>query len=130
MVLAAGCRSGASLCAGGDRIDHRFERLIVDLHQLGGVLGDIAALGDDQRHRLADIAHALDRQRPLLHRRLHRREERIGELADLLAGDDGPDAVMRQRARRIDADDFGMRVRRADDMGVQACRPATGRSSA
>ena len=72
------------------RIEHRGERRIIDLDQLGGILGDIAALGDDERHRLADIAHALDGERPLRHRRLHRGEKRIGELAHLLAGDHRP----------------------------------------
>ena len=117
--LGFGMNERRGACASCDRIDHRFERRIVDLHKLGGILGDIAALRHHQRHRLADIAHPLHRQRPLIDRRFHRGEERIGELSDLVAGDDGPDAVMRQRARHIDAKDLGMRVRRAHDMSVQ-----------
>ena len=73
---------GAVACR--DRIEHRFERLVIDLDQFGSVLGDIAAIRHHQRHRLADIAHPLDRERPLLHRSLHRGEEWIGELAHLL----------------------------------------------
>ena len=107
------------LGAGRQRIDHRFERRIFDLDQLGGILGDIAAVGDHQRHRLADIAHPLDRQRPLLHRRLDHRHERIGQLAHVIAGDDRPHALMRQRRRGIDAHDLGMRMRRADHMRLQ-----------
>jgi hypothetical protein len=64
--------SGADFFACGARIDDRFERRVFDIHQLGSVFGDIAALGDDQRHRLADITHSLDRKCPLLHRRFHR----------------------------------------------------------
>ena len=59
------------------QIDDRFERRVFDIHQLGGVFGDITALGDDQRHRLADIARPLDRKCPLLHRRFHRSEKRL-----------------------------------------------------
>ena len=107
------------LCARGARIDDRFERRVFDRHQLGGVFGDIAALGDDQRHRLADIAHPLHGQRPLLHRRFHRGEKRLRQFAHVFAGDDGPDAVMRERRARIDRNDVGVGMRRADDVGVQ-----------
>ena len=105
--------------ARGARIDDRFERRVFDRHQLGGVFGDIAALGDDQRHRLADIAHPLDRKRPLLHRRFHRGEKRLRQFAHIFAGDDGPDAVVRKRGARVDRNDVGMGMRRADDVGVQ-----------
>jgi hypothetical protein len=55
----------------------------------------------------------------LLDRRLHHRQKRVGEFFDVFAGNDGPDALMRQRARPVDAEDFGMRMRRADDVSVQ-----------
>ena len=103
----------------GARIDHRFERREFDRHQFGGILGDITALGDDQRDRLADIAHPLHGKRPLLHRRFHRGEKRLRQLANIFAGDDGPDAVVRKRGARIDRNDVGVGVRRADDVGVQ-----------
>jgi hypothetical protein len=105
--------------ARGARIDDCFERRVFDRHQLGGVFGDVATLGDDQRHRLADIAHALDRQRPLLHRRFFGGEKRLRQLAHVVAGDDGPDAVVRQRRGDIDRNNIGVRMRRADHMGVQ-----------
>ena len=35
----------------------------VDLDQLAGVLGDVAALGDDQGDRVADVAHVADGER-------------------------------------------------------------------
>ena len=107
------------LIARGTRIDDRFARRVFDHHQFGGIFGDIAALGHDQRHRLANIAHALHGQRPLLHRRFHRGEKRLREFAHLFAGDDGPDAVVRERSPRVDRKDVGVRVGRADDVGVQ-----------
>ena len=108
---------GAAACR--DRIEHRFERLVIDLDQFGSVLGDIAAIRHHQRHRLADIAHPLDGERPLVHRRLHRGEEWIGELAHLLPGDHRPDAGMIHGFRRVDTFDVGMGVGRPDHMGMQ-----------
>ena len=72
------------------RVDHRFERLIVHRDQFGGILGQIATLRHRHRHRLTDIAHALDGERPLLDRRLDDRQKRVGELADVFAGQHGP----------------------------------------
>ena len=83
--------------ARGLRVDYGRERLIVDAHEFGRVLGEVAGVGDHERDRLADIAYALDRERPLMHRRLERDQERVGQLADILAGDDRPDAVLRER---------------------------------
>ena len=108
--------------AGGERIDHRLQRLIVDAHQVGRVLREIAGVRHDEGDRLADIAHALDRQRPLIDRRLERDQERIGQRADVLARHDSPDAVLRQRFGRVDADNLGVRVRGANDVSVQRSR--------
>ena len=44
-------------CARGRGGRHRRQRAIVHHHPLGGVEGLDAGLGDDQRHRLADIAN-------------------------------------------------------------------------
>ena len=40
------------------------QHIELDLHQLGGVLGDVTALGQYRHHRFADIAHLFLRQRP------------------------------------------------------------------
>ncbi len=101
------------------RIDHGLARRIFDVDQFGRILGEVAVLRDDQRHRLADIPHTIDGKRPLMYRRLQRHQERIGQLAHVLAGDHRPDAVMRQRGSRVDTDDVGVRVRRADHMRVK-----------
>ena len=42
---------------GGRRGGDRRQVLVVDLDQLAGVLGQVAALGDHHRHRVADQAH-------------------------------------------------------------------------
>ena len=39
------------------RVQHGLERLVVDLDQLGGVLGERARLRQHRRHRLARVAH-------------------------------------------------------------------------
>ena len=46
-----------------DVVDDRLQRLVVDVDQLGRVLGEVAALGDDQRDRVADEAHLVVGQR-------------------------------------------------------------------
>ena len=51
--------------AGLDRIDERLEQLVVDLDQRERVLGEVARLGDGDRHRLAGVADLLDRDRVL-----------------------------------------------------------------
>ena len=119
VALGLGMQQRRRRLARGARVDHGCERLVVDAHQVGGILGEVARFGDHDGDRLADIAHALDRERPLVHRRLERDQERVGELAHVLAGDDRPDAVLRQCRARIDAGNLGVRVRRADDVSVQ-----------
>src|SRR5215831_18085672 len=54
-----------------------------------------------------------------MHRLLQRDQERIAELADILAGDYGSNAGQRQGSRCFDAPDLRVRMRRAGHMGVQ-----------
>ena len=102
-----------------ERIDHRRQRLVVDLDQVERVLGEIAVGGDDDRDRLADIAHAADRDRPAFDRRLDPDRKACRQRGYLVAGDDGDDA--RRGARRVDIYmcDPRMRVRRPQNGGVQ-----------
>ena len=109
-------RAGAA-AAPRDRMPRAAPALLA--HDLRRVFSQIAGIGDHKRDGLADIAHALDRERPLIDGRFERNQERIGELADILAGDNRPDALLRESIRRLDADDARVSVRRADDMGVQ-----------
>ena len=71
--------------------------VVVDLDQLGGVLGDVAALGDDERDRVADqpdLVGGQDRERRRRHPRHHRQGRRAGreQRLDVVAGVDGDDA--------------------------------------
>ncbi len=57
------------------RIDDRRQRRVIDHHMFGGVERRVAAGGDDERHRLPDIAHLVRRQE-----RLRRKRERLAGL--------------------------------------------------
>ena len=48
--------------AGAARVEHRVERLVVHLDELGGVLGERTRLGEHGSHQLARIAHLAGRQ--------------------------------------------------------------------
>jgi hypothetical protein len=79
------------------------QRLVVDLDELAGVFGEIAALGDDHGDQLADVADLLDRQRPLL---------------------GGPQRCVRQvhRPRPVDLFEVGRRVHPHDPFGRSGSR--------
>jgi len=57
------------------------------------------------------------------HRGLERDGERPRPAARVFAGDDAIDTGQRQRAFRIDRDDLGMGMRRAQDRRVQCIPP-------
>ena len=94
------------------------QRLVVDLDQLAGVLGDVARVGDHHRDRLADMAHPVDREGKIRHRRPHHARDRPDHAGELRPGDDADHAGQRQRARCVDPADAGVRVRRAQDGGM------------
>ena len=101
---------------------HRGQRLVVDIDQLGRVLGLGQRVGDHHRHRIADIAHPVgDQRRPL--RGIHRLT--VGPLARHVGlghaepvGHDVVAGVDRQHARRlpglldVDRTDIRVGVRR------------------
>ena len=60
------------------------QRLVLDFDQLQRVLGEIAVRRDHDRHRLADIAHLADRDRPALDVGPHAREQRRAKARDIL----------------------------------------------
>ena len=43
-------------------VGDRGQRIVFDLDQRGAVLGDVAVVGDHDRHRLADVHHFVDRE--------------------------------------------------------------------
>ena len=117
-------------------IDHRRQFFEVQPDRFGRVLGLVAGLGDDDRDRLADMAHLVVRQERLLrieefvlddrgpfarHRDLalgHRRQQ----LQQIGAIERQHDAGHRGGARKVDRADAGMRRRAAHQHRVQHAR--------
>src|SRR3954454_19563950 len=67
-------------------IDDRRQWLIIDLDQFERILREVAAAGNDDPDRLADIAHALDRDRPAFDRSLHADNKACRERGYIRAG--------------------------------------------
>ena len=112
--------------AGRERTVHagdRRKRLVRDLDQLGGILGQIAVARRDAHHRVANEAHLVDRQRGHLDRMqpLDRRRhaQRRGPLHELAAGHDAHHARRLAGSRNIDRPDAGVCVRRAHEVRMQ-----------
>ncbi len=107
-------------------IDDDRQVLVIDGDPLGGILRDILGFGDDQRHRLADEAHAPVRQcrakRIAQGAAAHALEERERRRAlptgrdHVLAGHDVQHAGKRPGFSGIDADDPRMRAVGAQEM--------------
>ncbi len=104
----------------GRKFGDRGERIVADLDQAGGILGDRARVGDDQRDGLARIMHGLRRQHVL--GAVLRQQWRGRELRRRLAGD--PETCggqhrhhARQRGRggNVDPGDARMGMRRAHE---------------
>jgi hypothetical protein len=83
----------------------------------------VAIARQHHRHGLADMAHPVDGETPVLHRRLDRDGEGPRPAARILGGDDAIDTGQRQRAFDIDREDLGMGMRRAQDRRVQCIPP-------
>ena len=98
------------------------QRLVLDLDQLQRVFGDIAVLGHHHRHRLAHVAHLVDRAHVEFHARLDHARNRARHPGDLGAGDDADHACKLLGAARVDAEDLRVRVGRAQDRRVAQTR--------
>ena len=103
------------------------QRLVVDVDQFDRVLGEVAALGDDQRNRVADeLGLALGQRRPRSVRDVLARDGVPGLLdvgVEVGGGEHRVHAGQRQRRRGVDAVDPGARERAAHEAGVQHARP-------
>src|SRR5665213_4547957 len=99
-----------------------WQRLVIDFNKLERVFGKIAIDGNNDRYRLADIAHAADGDRPAFDRRLDADHQRGRKLRHLFSGDDGGNARRTSRGFGADCADFGVRMRRAQNGGVQRAR--------
>ena len=113
---------------GRAQVDHRWQLLVLDLDELGRVLGLEQRLGDDERDLVADVPHLALRQhrvRRLLHRRAvlavdqpaARQATDLG-LGEIGAGDDVDDAGRLLRSVELDRLDARVRVRAAQEDAV------------
>ena len=99
-------------------VDHRRQRVVRDLDQLAGVLGDVAALRHDGGDRLAHVAHLVHGDAVLRRRRAREIRARPRHLRRLGAGHDAEHAGQRLGPGLVDAHDSGMRVGAAQHRGV------------
>ena len=110
-----------------DEIDRRRLGRIVDRDQVQRVLGEIAAVGDHQRHRLAHETHPARCQR-LMGARVNESgifvEQRHGRVggAQVLVGNHRVHAGERERGARIDAREARLGVGAAEHRRVQHAR--------
>ena len=107
----------------GDGDDRLFLR-VLDLDQRGAILGDMAAVGNDECHRFAHIGHPSVGQRGYLH--LGRDEEEVHhvdfEAGQILLGVDGMDAGNFARHIGIDREDIASRDGAAREGDMQHAR--------
>ena len=101
-------------------IDHDRQRLVVDLHQLGSVACGLAALRDDDRNTVADIAGLVHGERPMvrlirvLGREPRAWKRRVPLVSELVTGERCEHSAVRERAAtstsRIRACAYGLRT--------------------
>ncbi len=94
------------------------ERPVLDLDQVEGLGRGLLVHRDHRGHRVADVAHALARERMLVlgHRHDAVRDREIG------AGEHQVHAAVRLRTRGVDRFHHRVRVRRAQQLRVQHAR--------
>ena len=100
------------------RIDDHRQRVIVDLHGIGSVPGDVRIGRNDRRHLLSLEAHLVRRQ-DRLGVTGHRRHPRQVVLGEQLGGHHGDHAVDRLGLGRVDPVDRGVCPRAAHERHVQ-----------
>ncbi len=111
-----------------DRLRHRGQPGIVDLHQLGRVAGGRLGLGHDKRHGLADVAHRVGSQREARRdqHRLGGRDAHLAgdrpEVAEIVGGEGADHRRRTARRRQVEAFDRRMGIGRADDVEVELAR--------
>ena len=105
--------------SGGFGIEDGRQRPILDRDPFERVLGLMAILRQHDRDRLPDIPHPVDREAPMLHRGLDGDRERLCPAPRVLAGYNAGNTGHRQRGRRINRNQLGMAMGRAQDRGLQ-----------
>ncbi len=107
-------------------VGHDGQRVIVDLHGVRGVLGDIFVLGEDGGERLAVPVHLVHGQGPVLPvfclkgRDQHRDLLSLHLFRELGAGDRTDHAWHLERGIEPDGRDLGVRMARANEAKMQA----------
>jgi hypothetical protein len=96
---------GRPLGVGDDR-----QRLVLDDDRLGGAARLLRVLRGDDRHRLAEVADAVDRQ----HRLVAELEPVALVAGNVVVREDGVDALERERRREVDRADARVCVRAAE----------------
>ncbi len=108
----------------GGEVDDRLPRLVLDLDELGGVLGRVAAVGDDDRDRVTHVADVADRERR--GQRHLGPEHGVPRLAvpavEVLPGEHGHDAGGGLGRAGVDGRDRRPRDLAADEGGVEHAR--------
>jgi len=133
VALVAGCLFVDLRRAGferGNTVHHRRQHLVVDIDQLRGVLRLVRRLGDDQRDRVADVAHLALRQhrmRRLVHRlAVGARDEPAARQAvhplEVGPGEHGDHPRRGLCLRGVDLADLCVGVRRAQEVRVRVVR--------
>ena len=103
---------------GGDFVIDRRQLVVLRADRLHGLVGDMRIAGQDHRHRLADMAHLVDRQDRLI----VKRRAVIGlrnELLDVGSGDHPMHARHGARRRGVEAADAAVRHGGAEHLAVQ-----------
>ena len=107
-------------------VEHRLERFVVHLHEVGGVARELARRRGHGDDRLADVPNAADGEREVLDVATGGRrdlEERVAYRGDLLA-DQGPvDTLELDGFRHVDPRDRRVCVRRPHEVHVRHAVP-------
>ena len=92
-------------------VEHERQPLVVDAHQLGGVLRARAAVGNDGGHPLAGVARHIDGERAPLHvQRIKARHQRLRRRRKLAAIEHVMYPWQRQCRGLVDRDDARSRI--------------------
>jgi hypothetical protein len=112
------------------RVDHRGERVIFDGDELGGVLRGNRAVGDNHRHRLADMHDPLGcERRAVRHDQSlaaapgeRRMAADTAEPLHIFRGEHADDAARAKRSGDVQARDAGKGMRRTHESGIGLVR--------
>ena len=106
-----------------DVVDHRRQRLVVDVDEIDRVLGHVAISGHDERHRIAGeprLPVGEWRARRIGHVLAHGRVPLLMHAGvEVRCGEDGTHTRDRERGGRVDAANAGSRERAAHEAGMK-----------